>query len=83
MALLYKGHRIEISFGWKQMPIKITGEGQKGSKKHPIGDVDPGRMLEMVPIFPKAFCSSLSQAASSLKFFLCVPRQKHEGKELS
>lgn len=81
VTLLYKGHgRIEISFAWKQMPIKITGEGQKGSKKHLIGVVDPGRMLNMVPIFPKAFCSSVSQAASSMKFFLCMCRQKHGGR---
>lgn len=65
------------------MPKKDHEERQKGSKKHLTGSFDRCRMLEMVPIFPKAFCSSVSQAASSLKFFTCVPKEKHGGKELS
>lgn len=85
VPLLYKGHRrIEISFAWKQMPINITGEGQKWNKKHLIGVVDAGRMLEMVPVFPKAFCFSVSQAASSLKFSsVCAGKNMVERAELS
>jgi len=65
------------------MPVKVTEERQKGSKKLLTEVFDRCRMLEMVPIFPKAFCSSVSQPASSLTFVVCVPRQKRGGKELS
>lgn len=54
------------------MQIKINEESQKRSKKHLTGVLDGCRMLEIVPTFPKAFSSSVSQAASSLKFFMCA-----------
>lgn len=64
------------------MPINITREGQKGNKKHLTGVVDTGRSLEMIPIFPKAFCSSVSLVSSSLKFS-SVYAAKTWWKELS
>lgn len=65
------------------MPIKITGERQK-EKKLLTGVVSTGKMLEMVPISPKAFCSSVSQAATSLKFSsVCAGKNMVERAELS
>lgn len=81
-ALLHKGHRrIEISFAWKQMPIKITGERQK-EKKLLTGVVNTGKMLGWSQSLQKPFVLLFPKQLLPWSFPLCV-QAKTWWKELS